>query len=118
MMMTGTEAFTHIVIPANLGKRHLTKVKCKVDTGAGSNVIPLCTFTKLCSTKMDPQPDSTHPPLASLLTMVLQSSSLGPSTPILTGHQKVQGPPNVSTHNGMLLTLFPWDASNIYRFGC
>ena len=54
--------------------------------------------------KMDPQQDSIHPPLALLLTMVPQSSSLGPSTPTLTGHQKVQGPPDISTPDGMLLT--------------
>ena len=105
--MTGTEAFTRIVIPADIGKCHLTKVKCKVDTGTGSNVMPLCTFAKLFQmkfVKMDPQQDSIHPPSALLLTTVLQSSSLGPSTPTSTGHQKVRGPSDVSTHDGMLLT--------------
>ena len=53
MTTTGTEAFTRNVIPADIGKCHLAKVKCKVDTGAGGNVMPLRTFAKLFPTKFD-----------------------------------------------------------------
>ena len=34
-------------MPAEIGPSQLVTLKCKVDTGAGGNVMPLCTFTKL-----------------------------------------------------------------------
>ena len=45
--MNGTEAFANIEIPADIGKCQLATLRCKVDTGAGGNVMPLHTFTKL-----------------------------------------------------------------------
>ena len=41
------EAFATIQMPAEIGPSQLVTLKCKVDTGAGGNVTPLCTFTKL-----------------------------------------------------------------------
>ena len=34
-------------MPAEIGPSQLVTLKCKVDTGAGGNVMPLCAFTKL-----------------------------------------------------------------------
>ena len=34
-------------MPASIGPNHRASLKCKVDTGAGGNVMPLRTFTKL-----------------------------------------------------------------------
>ena len=34
-------------MPAEIGPSQLATLKCKVDTGAGGNVMPLCAFTKL-----------------------------------------------------------------------
>ena len=45
--MNGTEAFANIEMPADIGKCQLATLRCKVNTGAGGNVMPLCTFTKL-----------------------------------------------------------------------
>ena len=47
MKTNGTEAFADIEIPADIGKCQLATLRCKVDTGTGGNVMPLCTFTKL-----------------------------------------------------------------------
>ena len=44
-----TEAFTTVQMPAQIGPNKLVTLKCKVDTGVGGNVIPLCTFAKLFS---------------------------------------------------------------------
>ena len=30
-----------------------TDIKCKIDTGAGANVMPISTFSKLCSVMFD-----------------------------------------------------------------
>ena len=42
-----TEAFVTVQMPAEIGPNKLVTLKCKVDTGAGGNVIPLLTFAKL-----------------------------------------------------------------------
>ena len=47
MKTNGTEAFATIQLPANIGKCRLATLRCKVNTGAGSNVMPLRTFSKL-----------------------------------------------------------------------
>ena len=41
MKTNGTEAFATIELPADIGKRRLATLRCKVDTGAGGNVMPL-----------------------------------------------------------------------------
>ena len=51
--MTGIEAFARIELPADIGKNQLTTLKCKVDTGAGGNIMPLCTFAKLFPERFD-----------------------------------------------------------------
>ena len=53
MKMNGTEAFANIELPADIKKCQLATLRCKVDTGAGSNVMPLCTFTKLFPKQFD-----------------------------------------------------------------
>ena len=42
-----TEAFATLEIPAEIGPKHLANIRCKVDTGAGGNVMPLRAFAKL-----------------------------------------------------------------------
>ena len=42
-----TEAFATVEMPAEIGPNKLATLKCKVDTGAGGNVMPLRAFTKL-----------------------------------------------------------------------
>ena len=42
-----TEAFATVQMPAEIGPNKLATLKCKVDTGADGNVMPLCAFTKL-----------------------------------------------------------------------
>ena len=34
-------------MPAEIGPSQLMTLRCKVDTGAGGNIMPLCAFTKL-----------------------------------------------------------------------
>ena len=41
------EAFATVELPADIGKRRLATLRCKVDTGAGGNVMPLRAFSKL-----------------------------------------------------------------------
>ena len=36
-----------VQIPAEVGPSQLVTLKCKVDTGVGGNVMPLCAFAKL-----------------------------------------------------------------------
>ena len=67
----GTEAFANIEIPANIGKCRLASLRCKVDTGAGGNVMPLRTFTKLFPKRFD---TDGHP------------TGLAPSTMCLTAY--------------------------------
>ena len=43
---TTIEAFAVVQMPADISP-HQATLKCKVDTGEGDNVMPLCTFTKL-----------------------------------------------------------------------
>ena len=45
--MNGTEAFATVKLPANIGKCRLATLRCKVNTGASGNVMPLHTFSKL-----------------------------------------------------------------------
>ena len=47
MKTNGTEAFATIKLPADIGKRRLATLWCKVDTGAGGNFMPLRAFSKL-----------------------------------------------------------------------
>ena len=42
-----TEAFVTVQMPAEIGPNKLVTLKCKVDTGAGGNVMPLHAFAKL-----------------------------------------------------------------------
>ena len=42
-----TEAFATVEMPAEIGPNKLATLKCKVDTGAGGNVMPLRAFAKL-----------------------------------------------------------------------
>ena len=42
-----TEAFATVWMPAEIGPNQQATLKCKVDTGAGGNVMPLCAFSKL-----------------------------------------------------------------------
>ena len=42
-----TEAFTVVQMPADIDPCQQATLKCKVDTGTGGNVMPLCAFTKL-----------------------------------------------------------------------
>ena len=42
-----TEAFVTVQMPAEIGPNKLVTLKCKVDTGAGGIVMPLCAFAKL-----------------------------------------------------------------------
>ena len=42
-----TEAFATVQMPAEIGPNKLVILKCKVDTGAGGNVMPLHAFAKL-----------------------------------------------------------------------
>ena len=42
-----TEAFATVQMPAEIGPNKLVTLKCKVDTGAGGNFMPLCAFAKL-----------------------------------------------------------------------
>ena len=48
-----TEAFTTVKMPADIGPNQLGRVHCKVDTGAGGNVMPLCVFKKLFPSWLD-----------------------------------------------------------------
>ena len=67
MKTTGIEAFARIEIPADIGKNQLATLKCKVDTGAGGNIMPLRTFAKLFQKdliRMETPLDSAHPPHA------------------------------------------------------
>ena len=50
---TGIEAFARIEVPADIGKNQLTTLKCKVDTSAGGNVMPIRTFAKLFPERFD-----------------------------------------------------------------
>ena len=50
---TGIEAFARIEVPADIGKNQLATLKCKVDTSAGGNVMPICTFAKLFPERFD-----------------------------------------------------------------
>ena len=50
---TGIEAFARIEVPADIGKNQLATLKCKVDTGAGGNVMPIHTFAKLFPERFD-----------------------------------------------------------------
>ena len=54
-----TEAFATVQMPAEIGPNKLATLKCKVDTGAGSNVMPLCAFTKLFPRHINA--DGSHP---------------------------------------------------------
>ena len=40
-------------IPTDIGPSQQRKVHCKVDTGTGDNVMPLCVFQKLFSSQLD-----------------------------------------------------------------
>ena len=40
-------------MPADIGPNRLGRVHCKVDTGAGGNVMPLCVFQKLFPSQLD-----------------------------------------------------------------
>ena len=42
-----TEVFATVEMPAEIGPHQCGTLKCKVDTGAGGNVMPLQAFTKL-----------------------------------------------------------------------
>ena len=42
-----TQAFVTVQMPAEIGPSQPATLKCKVGTGAGGNVMPLCTFPKL-----------------------------------------------------------------------
>ena len=42
-----TEAFVTVQMPAEIGQNKLATLRCKVDTSAGGNVMPLHTFAKL-----------------------------------------------------------------------
>ena len=42
-----TEAFATVWMPAEIGPNQQATLKCKVDTGAGGNVMPLRAFSKL-----------------------------------------------------------------------
>ena len=42
-----TEAFATVQMPAEIGPNQLVTLKCKVDTSAGGNVMPLHAFAKL-----------------------------------------------------------------------
>ena len=42
-----TEAFATVHMPTEIGPNKVASLKCKVDTGAGGNVMPLHTFAKL-----------------------------------------------------------------------
>ena len=105
--MNGMEAFATIELPADIGKRQLATLRCKVDTGAGGNVMPLRAFSKLFPERFntDGHPTGLTPSTnAYLPTMAPQSSNMEHSTPTSTGHQKVPRPPTTSTHDGLLLT--------------
>ena len=42
-----TEAFATVQMPAEIGPNKQATLRCKVDTGTGGNVMPLCAFNKL-----------------------------------------------------------------------
>ena len=42
-----TEAYTTVKMPAEIGPNQQATLRCKVDTGAGGNVMPLHAFSKL-----------------------------------------------------------------------
>ena len=42
-----TEAFATVQMPAEIGPSQQATLKCKVNTGAGGNVMPLRAFSKL-----------------------------------------------------------------------
>ena len=42
-----TEAFATVQMPAEIGPNQQATLKCKVDTSASGNVMPLCTLSKL-----------------------------------------------------------------------
>ena len=48
-----TEAFTTVKMPADIRPNQLGRVHCKVDTGAGGNVMPLHVFKKLFPSWLD-----------------------------------------------------------------
>ena len=48
-----SEAFTTMKMPADIGPNQLGRVHCKVDTGAGGNVMPLHVFQKLFPSQLD-----------------------------------------------------------------
>ena len=63
-----TEAFTTMKMPADIGPNWLRTVCCKVNTGAGGNVMPLHVFQKLFPSWLDAngKPTSLHPTVTQL----------------------------------------------------
>ena len=63
-----TEAFTTVKMPADIGPNQLGRVHCKVDTGAGGNIMPLCVFQKLFPSQLDTdgKPTGLHPTVTQL----------------------------------------------------
>ena len=64
----GTEAFTTVKMPADIGPNQLGRVHCKVDTSAGGNVIPLHVFQNLFPSQLDTdgKPTGLHPTITQL----------------------------------------------------
>ncbi|ELU14261.1 hypothetical protein CAPTEDRAFT_216914 [Capitella teleta] len=47
-----TEAYTHIKIPASIGKEQAAIIRAKVDTGASGNVLPVRVFSQIHPQRM------------------------------------------------------------------
>ena len=68
MRADGAEAFATIELPADIGNGRPAALRCKVDTGAGGNVMPLRAFSKLFPTRFteDGQPTGLSPSVTRL----------------------------------------------------
>ena len=58
-----TDAWATVTMPPEIGPNQFGSLRCKVDTGASGNVMPLCIFAKLfprCITR-DGKPTRVHP---------------------------------------------------------
>ena len=75
------EAWTTVTMPAEIWPNQCGSLRCKVDTGASGNVMPLCIFAKLfprCNARDGKPFDSTHVTPHWLHTMDWTSHNLEP----------------------------------------
>ena len=93
---TRTEAFTIMMMPADIGPSQLGKVCCKVDTDAGGNVMPLHVFQKLFPSPLDAngKPTGLCPTVTQLTTYNGSAiPELGAHDTVIKWRPRPHGPP-------------------------